>query len=285
MGRCVQIVRLGAPLPKTFDSPDGWIALLRERGFRTAYWPLADDAPGDEVDAYAAAAAAAGISIAEVGAWHANPLSPDSSERAAALERCKSQLALADRIDARCCVNVAGSRSSVWDGPHPENLSGDTFALIVDSVREILDSVQPQRTYYALEPMPFTLPDSPDSYLELMTAIDRPRFAVHLDPVNMINSPAKFYDNAGFLRECFDKLGPHIRVVHAKDITLSRELTLHLPEVRPGLGGLDYRAFLTQMQRIDPDTPFLVEHLPSDEEYVAAVAHVRAVAAELDLPV
>ena len=117
-------------------------------------------------------------------------------------------------------MNVAGSRSSVWDGPHPDNLNGDTFALIVDSVREILDSVQPQRTYYALEPMPFTLPDSPDSYLELMRAIDRPRFAVHLDPVNMINSPAKFYDNAGFLRECFDKLGPHIRVVHAKDITL-----------------------------------------------------------------
>ena len=197
----------------------------------------------------------------------------------------RAQLALADRIDARCCVNVAGSRSSVWDGPHPDNLNGDTFALIVDSVREILDSVQPQRTYYALEPMPFTLPDSPDSYLELMTAIDRPRFAVHLDPVNMINSPAKFYDNAGFLRECFDKLGPHIRVVHAKDITLSRELTLHLPEVRPGLGGLDYRAFLTEMQRIDPDTPFLVEHLPSDEEYVAAVAHVRAVAAEFDLTV
>ena len=56
-----------------------------------------------------------------------------------------------------------------------------------------------------------------------------------------------------------------------------------MPEMRPGLGGLDYRVFLTEMQRIDPDTPFLVEHLPSDEEYVAAVAHVRAVAAEFNL--
>ena len=66
----------------TFDSPEGWIALLRERAFRTAYWPLPDDAPLDEVDAYAAAAAAAGISIAEVGAWLANPLSRDDAVRA-----------------------------------------------------------------------------------------------------------------------------------------------------------------------------------------------------------
>src|SRR4051794_18590900 len=101
MGPCVQIVRLGAPLPKTFDSPEGWISLLRERGFRTAYWPLEDGASSDAVDAYAAAAAAAGISIAEVGAW-SNPLSPDEPTRVAAVERCKRQLALADRVGARC---------------------------------------------------------------------------------------------------------------------------------------------------------------------------------------
>jgi sugar phosphate isomerase/epimerase len=280
MAGCVRIVRLGAPLPKTFDSPEGWIELLRARDFRTAYWPLEDDAPLDAVDAYAAAASAAGISIAEVGAW-SNPLSPDDGERAAALARCKTRLALADRVDARCCVNIAGSRSDHWDGPHPDNLSRDTFALIVDSVRDIIDAVAPQRTYYTLEPMPWVFPDSPDSYLELLEAIDRPRFAVHLDPVNMINTPAKFYDNAGFLRECFDKLGPHVRAVHAKDMTITTELTLHMPERRPGLGGIDFRAFITQMQRLDADTPFLVEHLPSDEEYVAAVAHVRGVAGEL----
>ena len=35
--------------------------------------------------------------------------------------------------------------------------------------------------------MPWTLPDSPDSYLELMGAIDRRQFAVHFDPTNLIN--------------------------------------------------------------------------------------------------
>ena len=54
-----------------------------------------------------------------------------------------------------------------------------------------------------------------------------------------------------------------------------------MPERRPGLGDIDFHAFISEMQRLDPDTPFLVEHLDTDEDYVAAVAHVRAVADEL----
>jgi sugar phosphate isomerase/epimerase len=275
-------LRLGSPLPQTWDSPAGWVAALQGHGFRAAYWPLGDDADADTVRAYADAAAAADIVIAEIGAW-SNPLSPDEPTRAAAIARSKRRLELADRVGARCCVNLAGTRADTWDGPHPDNLSRETFALIVDTVREIIDAVEPRRTYYTLEPMPWSLPDSPDSYLELLAAIDRRQFAVHLDPTNLINSPAKFYDNAGLLRECFAKLGPHIRCCHAKDITLADELTVHLAEAIPGQGALDYRVLLTEMDRLDPDTPILVEHLTTHAEYAAAVAHIRDVAGELGL--
>jgi sugar phosphate isomerase/epimerase len=275
-------MRLGSPLPTPPTSPGGWTETLRRLGFRTAHWPLGDDADAGVVDAYTAAARAADIVIAEVGCW-SNPISPDDATRRAALELCKARLALADRVGARCCVNVAGSRGGTWDGPHPDNLTPDTFALVVDTVREIIDTVQPGSTYYTLEPMPWSFPDSADSYLELLRAIDRPRFAVHLDPVNLINTPAKFFGNAALLRDCFAKLGPHIRAVHAKDITLGPELTVHLAEVRPGLGALDFRVLLGELARLDPDTPILVEHLGSDAEYAAAVAHVRTVAGELGL--
>jgi sugar phosphate isomerase/epimerase len=278
-------VRLASPLPRTWDSPTGWVDALRRHGFRAAYWPLPDDAGEPEVDAYADAAHAAGVVIAEIGAWHANPISPDEATRASGVERCRVQLALAERVGARCCVNVAGSRGAQWDAPHPDNLSADTFALIVDTVREILDAVQPTRTYFTLEPMPWTLPDSPDSYLALLRAIDRPRFAVHLDPVNFVNSPAKLYDNAALLRECFAKLGPHIRSVHAKDIVLEPRLTVHLQEVRPGLGVLDYAVLLRELARLDPDTPVLVEHLGSEADYAEAVAHIRGVAGALGVDV
>ena len=111
------------------------------------------------------------------------------------------------------------------------------------------------------------------------------RFAVHLDPVNFINTPAKLYDNAALLRECFAQLGPHIRAVHAKDIVLEPRLTVHLDEVRPGLGVLDYPVLLREVDRLDPDMPLLVEHLGSDADYAAAVAHVRGVAESLGIAV
>jgi len=270
-------VRLGSPLRQTWDSPEAWVETLRGQGFRAAYWPE------DAGEAYARAAEAAGIVIAEVGAWQVNPISPDDATRRRGIAYCQERLELAERVGARCCVNVAGSRGSEWDAPHPDNLSADTFALIVDSVREIVDAVAPRRTFYTLEPMPWTLPDSPDAYLELVRAIDRPGFAVHLDPVNLINTPGKFYDNAGFLRECFAKLGPHARSVHVKDMVLEPALTVRLTEARPGLGALDLRTFLTETARLDPDMPILVEHLGSPEEYAAAVAHLRSVAADLGL--
>ena len=277
-------VRLGSPLPQTWDSPAGWIAAVRAGGFRTAHWPLGDDATVDEIAAYARAAAEADIVIAEIGVWN-NPLNREDGARTAAVELCKRRLALADEVDARCCVNLAGTLADSWDGPHPDNLSPDTFALIVDTVREIVDAVGPRRTFYTLEPMPWSLPDSVDSYLALLEAIDRPQFAVHLDFTNLINTPAKFYDHAGLIRDCVDRLGPHVRSVHTKDLVLGPDLTVHLDERRPGLGALDYRTVLTELDRLEPDTPVLVEHLPSDEEYRAAVAYVRSVASDLGLTV
>jgi len=276
-------VRLASPLTPNWDSPEGWVDALRRHGFRTAFWPLDEHADEATEDAYGRAADAAGIVVAETGAW-SNPISPDPRIRAAALELCKRQLALADRIGARCCVTTAGTHGDTTYGPHPDNLSRDTFALIVDTVREIVDAVNPQRTAFTLEPMPWTWPDSPDSYLELLEAVDRPGFAVHLDPVNMINTPAKYYDNAGFLRECFAKLGR------------TSELSCEGHHARgradrppgggaPGLGQLDFRVLLTELDRLDPDTPILVEHLTQDEEYRAAVAHVREVADSLGLAV
>jgi sugar phosphate isomerase/epimerase len=128
-------------------------------------------------------------------------------------------------------------------------------------------------------------PDSPESYLDLLRAIDRPQFAVHLDPVNLICSPQRYFDNAALLRHCFETLGPYIKGCHAKDITLSPKLTTHLDEVRPGLGGLDYTVFLKEMERLGPDIPLMLEHLPSAEEYALAAEYVRGIAAGIGVSV
>lgn len=272
-------MRLGGPVFEQEANPERWAESVRASGYRAAYCPVSADAGQELIRAYAKAAQQADLIIAEVGAW-SNPLSSDEAERAKAREYCKKQLALADEIGAVCCVNIAGSLGQRWDGPHPDNLTRSTFDQIVEMVRDIIDTVKPRRTYYTLEPMPWMYPDSPDSYLELIRAVDRDSFAVHLDPVNMICSPQRYLNNAAFLQECFEKLGPYIKSCHAKDIVLSDRLTTHLDEVRPGLGYLDYRVFLREMQRLPADTPLMLEHLPKQEEYIQAAQYVRQIASQ-----
>lgn len=275
-------LRLGGPLFGDCSSPAAWLAQLHEHRYRAAYCPLPIEALDVQIHEYADAAAKADILIAEVGAW-SNPISADECTRLHALRECKAALDLADRIGACCCVNISGSRGSQWDGFHPENLNDETFDLVVASVRDIIDSVDPQRTFYTLEPLPWAYPDSIESYLRLIKAIDRPRFGVHLDPVNMISSPQLFLNNGAFLRECFAKLGPHIKSCHAKDIDLSHKLTVHLDEVRIGCGALDYHTFLRELAALGGGVPLMMEHLDTDAEYNEAAAHLRRVGAECGL--
>jgi sugar phosphate isomerase/epimerase len=275
-------MRLGGPVFGKDLDPERWVEALKVAGYRAAYCPVANEASPELIEAYVAAAAQADIVIAEVGAW-SNPLSADEGERQKAMNLCKRQLALADAIGARCCVNIAGSRGTLWDGPHPLNLTRETFEMIVAQVREIIDEVQPRRAFYALETMPWIYPDSPDSYLELINAIDREQFAVHLDPVNLVCSPQRYFKNGALIHECFSKLGPYIKSVHAKDILLSDRLTTHLDEVRPGLGFLDYRTFLDEMKKLPADTSIMLEHLQTEEEYRQAAEYVRSVASDLDI--
>jgi sugar phosphate isomerase/epimerase len=274
-------LRLGGPTFEKFDNPDAWIQAIRKLGYNAAYCPISADEKDDVVKEYALAAKKADIIIAEVGAW-SNPISPDEKTRRQALAKCRSQLALADRIGANCCVNISGSRSENWAGPSPKNLTKETFNMIVETIRDIIDKVKPTRTFFTLETMPWAYPDSPDSYLRLLKAIDRKQFAVHLDPVNLICSPQRYFKNGRIIWECFKKLGPHIKSCHAKDILLSTKLTTHLDEVRPGLGGLDYAVFLKELSKF-PHVPLMLEHLPNAEEYRLAATHIRSVAKSLGL--
>jgi sugar phosphate isomerase/epimerase len=273
-------MRLGAPIFEKYSDPAGWVAAVKAKGYRAAYCPLSGTEDAATLRACEQAARRADIVIAEVGAW-SNPLSPDEPTRRAALAKCQAMLALADEVGARCCVNIAGSRGTKWDGPHPADLCPETFDMLVQSVRAIIDAVKPRRSFYTLETMPWMYPDSVESYLDLIAAIDRPQFGVHFDPVNLINSPLRYFHNEDLMREFIVRLGPFIKSVHAKDILLQDQLTVHLDEARPGLGTLDYRTLLVELDRLDGDLPLMLEHLPAESDYDLAAAHLRGVAREV----
>jgi sugar phosphate isomerase/epimerase len=270
-------IRLGGPLFVKYTDPESWINALKAEQYTAAYCPVNPGASAETIRAFKSLANRNQILIAEVGAW-SNPISPDDDVSKAALEKCITSLQLADEIGASCCVNISGSRNKThWAGPHPENLTDSTFDLIVETTRKIIDAVKPSNTWYTLEAMPWSYPDSTDSYLKLIKAINRDRFAVHLDPVNFVTSPQVLYRNSDMIRDAFKRLGPWIKSCHAKDVTMLENTDLpQLNEIRPGLGLLDYRTFLTELRKLD-EIPLMLEHLKTAEEYTAAANFIRKI--------
>ncbi len=277
-------MRLGMPLSNAPRQPAEFARLAREAGCSALAWPGPRDPDDPAVDDWISALSDHDIVIAEVGAW-SNPISPDATIAEAAIAKCIDSLRLAERVGARNCVNIAGSCAEQWDGPDPENFSKATFDRIVKTVQRIIDTVGPTRTSYALEMMPWVPPDSAHSYQSLIQAIDRPAFAVHIDPVNIINCPRRYADNARLIEQLFDALGPHVRSCHAKDIILSSRLTVHLDECCPGEGNLDYATYLRCIERADPQMPLLLEHLQTDQQYQKGAAYIRRIAGQIGVDI
>ncbi|MCL2664711.1 MAG: sugar phosphate isomerase/epimerase, partial [Defluviitaleaceae bacterium] len=119
-------ILLGGQIFKPFKNPDEWAAHVNELGFNAVYFPLGSNAPDDEIDSYVKTAEKNNFVIAEVGAW-SNPMSPDAETAKKALQYCKDQLRLAERVGAKCCVNITGSCGEQWDGPSEINFSKKTF--------------------------------------------------------------------------------------------------------------------------------------------------------------
>jgi sugar phosphate isomerase/epimerase len=274
-------MRLGAPVFAHTDDPDQLAQAHRALGLRAAYCPPVKLGETDRLRAIEQAYAKHDVVIAEVGVWN-NLMEPDEEKRRANVKAMCDGLALADEVGALCVVNIAGTyHPDNWAGPHPNNLSQEAFDLVVATAREIIDEVKPRRAKFTYEMMPWSLPDSADSYLALLRAIQRPQFAVHLDVVNIICSVRRYFYNADLIRECFAKLGAHIVCCHLKDTLLSDELTTHLSEARPGAGTLDIATFLRETAKLPHQPPILLEHLPNAEEYDLARRHVLEVAKQV----
>lgn len=135
-----------------------------------------------------------------------------------------------------------------------------------------------QKQDHTIESMPWMFPTGPDEYLHLLEDVDRDRFAVHLDVFNWMTSAQRYFYNEEFVDECFEKLGPYIKSCHLKDVRLEEAYTLHLTETSPGNGGVDLLHLIRTAERYDPDMPFIIEHLDSDEAYLQSVAYVQMLA-------
>ena len=257
------------------STPQEWAAKHKALGLKCVNFPV-DYLVGEETYmAYKAEADKAGLVIAEVGVWR-NTLAADSAERAKGIDYAVGQLRMADQIGAICCVNVVGTPYGPrWDGGYRENFSEELWQMAVQMIQQVIDTAQPKHTKFSIESMPWMIPSTPDEYLRLIKEVDRKMFGTHLDVVNMITSPEKYFFNDRFLEECFEKLGSTIISCHLKDIRLKEEYTFQLQECACGEGSLDIEKYVQLANAANPDMPMIIEHLDTDEEYAESVAYVK----------
>jgi sugar phosphate isomerase/epimerase len=275
-------MRLGIAGGLSFRTPEEWAEKQRKLQCSAVILPLNYTADDKIIETYLQVCKDYDLLIAEVGAW-CNPLSADKAEREKNVAYIKNQLKFADRIGARCCVNIAGSKGTQWDGGYVENYSEETYNEVVEMLRDIIDDVNPQNTYYALEPMPWMIPDSPENYVKLINDVERDRFAAHLDAVNMISTPERYFFNDKFIIKCFELMGKHIRCCHVKDIRLEGFLTFNLKETYCGNGNFNHLVYAQYADKSDADMPFLIEHLATEDEYVRAVNYIKDVIKDTDI--
>ena len=266
-------MRLGAPV-FGFKNAEEWAVRHVEMGYGAAYWPLAADADRGLEEEYISAAQAHNLVIAEVGVWN-NPLDSNAQKQEENIRYAILRLEQAERVGARCCVNISGSRSDIWDGPHPLNMTEETFGMIVKITQRIIDAVRPVKTKYTLEPMPWAYPSDLMSTLRLLEAIDRDALGVHVDMCNMMSGCDRIYRSGELTREYFDALGGKICSVHAKDVLLTGELTACIREVIPGKGVFDHGELLRKCAQLD-DVCVMAEHLATPGEYEQATSFFKS---------
>ncbi|MBO4728779.1 MAG: sugar phosphate isomerase/epimerase, partial [Spirochaetaceae bacterium] len=62
---------------------------------------------------------------------------------------------------------------------------------------------------------------------------------------------------------------------HLKDIRLKEEYTFQLEECACGKGTLDLELFASLATKESPAMPMIIEHLSTDDEYLASINYVQ----------
>lgn len=283
-------MRLGAPVFVTAGDPDELARHHVEKGYRAAYCRLGRDADEATVAAWREAFARHDVVIAEANAMCISLLDTDEESRQQTIQRMTDTLRFADQIGARCCAIHGGTvQAKGWGQFAPENFSDASFEKMVATIQAILDEVQPTTCRLGIEIEPYTLPDSPQAYRDLIEAVDRPGLGVHFDPVNSIISPRTLAQSGAWLGEYFEAVGDWIVSCHAKDLVLTREGEVGsrygYREVPPGQGFLDYEVFLKGVAACPLDPPVMIEHLKTEEDYDAARDYILSVAERIGVEV
>ncbi|MFC1694310.1 sugar phosphate isomerase/epimerase family protein, partial [Candidatus Latescibacterota bacterium] len=219
------------------------------------------------------------VVVYEVGGY-TNLIHPETARRQINLKRLAHCIEVAESVNCPMVGTISGSCDPVnFFNVHPENWTLNTWKLLVASIRQVLRDTSGMKAALGIEAQVTTNVDSPQAHRRLMDDVGDTRCAVNLDPVNMI-SLSNYYHTTELINECFDLLGESILGCHAKDTYIWPDRqTVHVQEVCPGKGVLDFETYLVRMSRLKWPRALESEHI-EPEEYSEARTYIEKVAAK-----
>jgi sugar phosphate isomerase/epimerase len=212
-----------------------------------------------------------GIEISGLG-YYPNPLSADAQEAALAIEH------LGKVIRAAPILNV--TRVNTFIGRDPRKSIDENWPRFLDVFKPLVKLAENFGVRLGIEncPMLFTADEwpggknlavSPAVWRRMFDAIPSANFGLNYDPSHLVWQQM---DYLGPLRE----FAGRIFHVHAKDVRLDRDrlndvgilatpLEYHRPKL-PGLGEIDWKAFIGTLAEIGYDGPVCIEVEDRDYE-------------------
>jgi sugar phosphate isomerase/epimerase len=222
--------------------------------------------------------------VFEVGGYQ-NMLHPDKATRQKNLKILASCIEIAEKLNCPLVGTCSGSRDpKYYIGVHPDNWTEETWKLLVNGVKQVLNDTAGMKVALGMEAQITTNIDGPRAHKRLIEDVGDPRCAVNLDPTNMI-SLSKYYHTTELINECFDMLGENIMGCHAKDTYIWPDSqTLHIQEVAAGRGVMDYETYLVRMSRLKWPRTLNPEHVP-DEQILESYEYIKKVAVKVGVKI
>lgn len=227
---------------------------------------------------------AAGLRMYQASGYWQCLIHLEEAQRKQAVRTLQQALRVAGWLGARGIDTGPGSLNprGPWF-PHADNWSARARDQLIRSLRECASTAEDAGVYLSLEGHQLVTLDSAETTRQVLDAVDSPFVRSDFDPVNWLTLRTA-YTSGPAIERMLDTLGQHVVSAHAKDLVVEDRLTLHLTERPTGQGWLDYPAFLTRMEALDPDYPVIVEGA-SQADLPAVKAFLDGVAASLGIVV
>lgn len=205
----------------------------------------------------------------EIVAWCAyKPLIGPKEAVAANVDHIKKVIRLAAqaREISTCADHALVCSESGNPASFPQFSSGDLWRQIVRATREIVACAEEHDVLFAFEPTRSNILDSSKTTRKIIEEVGSKNLGVCFDPANVVG-------DKDTLEGAVDNLKHHIRLAHAKDVTLAPDGKPTYPPA--GKGSLDYKRIFELLDPIPTCNHIIIEYVRTPDEATETISFLK----------